>query len=454
MKLKGIFSAFTAVALMIQIVLTPPAYAADDPFADTSWFDPYDIREEYELHTQAQLLGLAELVTTRYNGWGYTFNTFEGITIKLGNDIQMTCEWEPVGFSETHPFAGQFDGQGYGIYNISISDDSSDNTGVFGYLTGTVKNLTVTGQITGRNNTGGICGTAAEEASIINCRSEISVTGHTGTGGIAGSSYGTITGCTNTGDIHGTARAGGIAGENRAGEITDCYNEGNISSEITGIGTYGTGGIAGRSVAYGAAIKNCYNAGDIDSSNECAGGIAGYCSAAGSEISGCANSGAVAGSQACGGIAGSVTAGIIITDSYNAGKVTGKYAGGIAGIFTDENNGSFEEYITDNYYADNSAAKAVGMDKDSPGRRNYRKSIMSKSYNYMISAIKTWQNETAEDKTAVLEQIDIKNKNFISFYKKHPDGMRGCERMFIEFLSPQITGSGFTEAMKEITKEN
>ena len=415
MKLRRFFCALTATVLMTQLLYAAPAFASEESLPDTSWFDPYNVQEEYELSTASQLLGLAALTQTQFQGWSYGYSTFEGIRITLANDIHMDSEWIPVGFSETHPFAGEFDGNGHTISNIMISENTSDNTGVFGYVTGSVENLTVTGSVisTG-SNVGSIAGTLAG-GSVTNCISEINVTGGFDVGGIAGkNSAGTVRNCVNRGDITGNMRVGGIIGENRDGKALKCINEGNITSKMTGIGTYGTGGICGRSVSKSSEIRACHNRGNISSKNECAGGIAGYCNPAGSAIIKCTNSGRVDGIESSGGIAGSTGEnGIIITGSYNLGPVDGKYAGGILGRFTGSVYDSVDDWITDNYYSEVSASRAVGLDRELRGKRNYTRSIMAKSHSYLESSrIFTQQKVMASGNGTILEQIDLFNKHY------------------------------------------
>lgn len=415
MKLRRFFCALMATVLTTQLLYTAPAFASDESLPDTSWFDPYNLQAEYEISTAEQLLGLAALTETQFQGWNYGYSTFEGIRITLANDIHLKSEWFPVGSSETHPFAGEFDGNGYTISNIMINERTSDNMGVFGYVTGSIKNLTVTGSIASTgNNTGGIAGTLAG-GSIENCISEVNVTGGCNVGGIAGENVeGTVNSCINRGDITGNMRVGGIIGENRNAEAVKCINEGNITSNMTGIGTYGTGGICGRSVSKSAVIRRCHNRGNIYSKNECAGGIAGYCNPSGSAIIKCTNSGRIDGIESAGGIAGSTDEnGIIITGSYNLGPVKGKFAGGIIGKFGGTMYDSVDEYITDNYYSEVSALRAVGLDKNTRGKRNYTRSIMAKSHSYLESSrIFTQQKVLTSCHGSALEQIDLFNRHY------------------------------------------
>ncbi len=79
---------------------------------------------------------------------------------KLNNDIDMSIEgqsWKPIGASKSG-FAGTLDGCGNTIKNlyINLQTDSGTNSGLFFEIaeSGTVKNLTVTGTITGSNSYG------------------------------------------------------------------------------------------------------------------------------------------------------------------------------------------------------------------------------------------------------------------------------------------------------------
>lgn len=58
----------------------------------------------------------------------------------LDANITLTEEWEPIGNDE-HPFIGVFDGNGYTIYNLTVTK-KSDNMGFFGATEGaTLKNI-------------------------------------------------------------------------------------------------------------------------------------------------------------------------------------------------------------------------------------------------------------------------------------------------------------------------
>lgn len=153
------------------------------------------------------------------------------------------------------------------------------------------------------------------------------------TAGISGSAD--IVNCYNTGNIEVTFAEGDIAGV--AGiavdskNIASSYNLGDITVHN---GTVGVGGISANDTIYVGTdfnpddlkVVNCFNGGDISSTNQGTGGI----SAWGGTVINCYNTGSVDSAFSCGGIMGK---GGNIINSYNSGKVTSGYnAGGLAGF--------------------------------------------------------------------------------------------------------------------------
>lgn len=261
-------------------------------------------------------------------------NSYENPNSGLMNELNDTTSngFSPIGKSST-PFSGIFDGQENEIKNIYINGQNS-TTGLFGTVThGAIKNLSITGSVTGYTNIGGIAGYSVNSRiqnchnsatisgtrimgyradntvggivgggpafSVINCSNsgEIEVDSYSSkAGGIVGEliSGGVIEECYNTGDIIGTARAssnpgplyiGGICGSgDSAGSISNCYNTGNLfkKGDQNIPATY-IGGIFGGSVESAQrgfySIRACYNTGDINIDGHCrcyAGGIIGH----------------------------------------------------------------------------------------------------------------------------------------------------------------------------------
>lgn len=174
------------------------------------------------------------------------------VTAPYGNDI--------TGFTG---FTGTFDGNGHTVtLNITAS---TPNVGLFSKLAGgaVVKNVITAGSITatGKNNVGGIAGTADGNVTIENCKNTASIKGGKGAGGILGysepgSGFVTISSCANMGSVSGTRKqVGGIAG-NVVGThiIRNCYNQGDISDGA---------GILGRGTK-GVLVENCYTVGSVE----------------------------------------------------------------------------------------------------------------------------------------------------------------------------------------------
>lgn len=199
--------------------------------------------------------------------------TYEKTYFKLTANIDLNNEpnWTPIGKSGL-PFQGTFDGYGYQITNLKISN-GGQYAGLFGYTKGAViKNCNVTGEINGYNHTGGIVGSANVNTKIRNCSFQGNVEGNgEKRGGIVGhTSIGCdVSGCFVTGTVTGEKFVGGIAGWG-AGTIKNCYALANVTA--TGVSA---GGIAGYYCS-NFTIENCYYSGNV--SAKWAGGIAGYVS--------------------------------------------------------------------------------------------------------------------------------------------------------------------------------
>ena len=179
-----------------------------------------------------------------------------GGSYKLTADITVT---EPY----ANDFSGTFDGNGHTVtLNITAS---TANVGLFSKLAGgaVVKNVITAGSVTatGKNNVGGIAGTADGNVTIENCKNTASIKGGKGAGGILGysepgSGFVTISSCANMGSVSGTRKqVGGIAG-NVVGThiIRNCYNQGDISDGA---------GILGRGTK-GVLVENCYTVGSVE----------------------------------------------------------------------------------------------------------------------------------------------------------------------------------------------
>ncbi len=192
----------------------------------------------FEIRTGAELAWVAQQTIAG--------NTFEGKTVVLMNDIDLANQaWAPIGGNVTnHPsqtFAGTFDGNGYTIFNLNAVDNAPNHAsaGLFGTITGEVKNVTVkNATVTSTHYAGAIVGYITEGVSITNCHVEDAVItsnfevladGSYDNGGKVGGIVGyandvTVDGCTvkNT-TINGYRDLGGITGLfSGSGEVKNC----------------------------------------------------------------------------------------------------------------------------------------------------------------------------------------------------------------------------------------
>ncbi len=347
---------------------------ADTGDVDTSWFDYKNPKTEYNITSEAQLRGLASLVNEEQALWKSTrVESFEGVTFTLTKDIKLTQEWTPIGSDSSVSFAGIFDGDGHTISGVEIVSNET-NTGFFGYLTGEVRNLTIEGTVESTSgDCGGIAGELDSSGRITECVSDMDISARSKTGGIVGNNNGgTITDSINKGVVKGTYKVGGVVGENWGGTIERCGNEGTVSSSVRGVATFGTGGVAGRSVASDAVISECYNTAPINSATEATGGVVGYTNAEHSTVVNSYSTGDITikkidetreFSEAwAGGVVGVVgTDGVIIANCYGAGDISGAdVTGGVIGIYTADDDERVETYIENNYYLNEYCDSGIG----------------------------------------------------------------------------------------------
>ena len=227
-------------------------------------------------------------------------NTYVGKTVRLAADISL----DGVAFEPIATFGGTFDGGGHTISGLMVTGVFSP-AGLFGILQeeGEIRNLAV-------------------EGSVVPEGSRLSV------GGIVGENYGVLWECSFSGEVSGKDCTGGIVGINREnGDIRYVGFLGTVSGEKH------TGGIAGYNHG---TIGSCESSGEVNTGSSTAsmvsdtGGIAG-CSVG--MVLSCTNYSTVGYPHLgynVGGIVG--RNGGFVNDSENHGKILGrKDVGGIAG---------------------------------------------------------------------------------------------------------------------------
>lgn len=454
-------------------------------YPDTSWFDYTQPKKEYKIYNEADLLGLASLVNDQQVMWKYNkYETFEGVTFTLMNDIDLTQDWVPIGNDEHITFKGVFDGNGHVISGLNV-DITGDYGGFFGYLSGSVEDLTIKGSV---KATGGECGAFAghltEDGKIARCVSEARVTAKAMTGGIVGyNNAGTVWKCSNKGSVTGTIKVGGIAGENW-GKVLCCSNAGDVISKERGITTFGTGGVAGRSVSETAKIDRCYNKGRIESKTEGTGGIVGYTNTKGSIVSNCYNVGTIsvynpksintigASKGYAGGIAGIVgVKGVDIVNCYSTGTVMNSdITGGIIGKYDNTSKTKEDHFIRNNYFTSQNTKYGIGIDS-SGGSRNITNGTTvtstsslisgavdlgpyyiidsSGSYGNMSLPVLNWQKPLSEDEIVYISNIPVEVQQDLNEYvRKHNTQDRPGETVMMYFNHYEFTSKAIGEYNK------
>lgn len=234
---------------------------------------------------------------TRVNGG----TTYEGLFIKLMDDIDCGSTWTPIG-TMSNNFKGTFDGNNKTI-TYAIPSTSSSYIGLFGYTqNATIKDLNVDAMIvqTSGGSVGGIVA-RQEGGSVIGCTATGTITtAGNYVGGIVGRNYGsvqnTILSCTSSVNITSTKTnmnyVGGILGYfYTAGTVTNCSASGSVyAPEATG--TY-VGGIVGNTMGASTITYNSFT-GNVRGSGY-VGMIAGNKAASATTIANCTYSAANAG---------------------------------------------------------------------------------------------------------------------------------------------------------------
>ncbi|WP_035214094.1 InlB B-repeat-containing protein [Desulfitobacterium hafniense] len=291
--------------------------------SDIDWYlnGPSD---PYQIGTEGELLGLAELVNGTAKNGGATIDPvdFADRTIELTKDISVTGKWTPIGNMAGKQFKGVFDGKNFKIeYELGDEAVPVEGTylGLFGNYVGTsslktiIKNLHVSGKVYAEGQyVGGIVG-YAQSSAIDNCSFQGVLNGQI------------------TSDKGGLGGILGAAASNVY--IDNCENRGEIMGEGNNVGGV-IGYVSNTSLS---RVSGNTNIGSVAGTADNVGGIVGLSVLL---ITGSSNEGSVAGNNAVGGIVGSTTynhaSNVAVSTSVNKGAVagTGTYIGGIAGKAT------------------------------------------------------------------------------------------------------------------------
>jgi hypothetical protein len=259
------------------------------------------------------------------------------LKFRLKNDLDLAAE---PGLYIPY-LAGEFDGNGHEISNLSFDFDFVSNVGLFGYIASSGKvigvgvdniNVTgtsfvgglagysagivsnshaigsVTGDVSGTGNKqcfGGLVGCNAK-GTVSNCYAAANVTGDLWAGGLMGlNKEGAVSNSYSTGSVNGNLNVGGLVGENY-GTVSNSYSTADVTGEygVGGLagGNYGAVGVPGLAVeGFISSLSNSYSTGNV-TGNEEVGGLVGLND--GGTVSNCYSTGSVSGNEDVGGLAG------------------------------------------------------------------------------------------------------------------------------------------------------
>ncbi len=290
--------------------------------------DEYAVSNTYRAHESTKLFAKWEAGAIITGTKIYNLNDLVRIkdnldgTYVLMNNIDCDGLALPlIGADSSSAFRGIFEGQGYTISNYTVSPNQY--MGLFGYNTGTIRNLNVSDfsyNITNANTSesvyvGGIVGYNdgnIEKCGVFNGDIYVSLPNERKGGLIAGESTGKINNCFVSGnikieqpyDIYRWAIAAGVVGSNH-GEIDSCFVDATVYAYGYGrqYSTYGGYSNMGESALISGTnektgtIKNCVVMGSVLCGNNRIGDIS---SRSDGSISNCYKSAATNVSQSSG----------------------------------------------------------------------------------------------------------------------------------------------------------
>ena len=202
-----------------------------------------------------------------------------------------------IGTQRSQSFNGIFDGNDQTISNLNLTTTSSQNTGLFGYVGGEIRNLRLVRPVVfaQTSNVGALAG-YLDSGTITGCSvKQADVSGDDSVGGLVGTSTGRIVNCSSTGSVSGDQWIGGLVGLVADSTVNSCFSRADVTGNIN------VGGFAGKTGDETAVVNNCYA------------------------------TGRVVGNTNVGGLVGQVEQGRAYK-SYSTGSVTGnQYVGGLTG---------------------------------------------------------------------------------------------------------------------------
>jgi hypothetical protein len=229
--------------------------------------------------------------------------------------------WQPIGTSED-PFAGTFDGQGYGITDMFVNRPDESAVGLFAAVGagGLIQNVRVlNADVAGDWAVGGLTG--ENWGDVRNSYSGGTVTGADCVGGLVGGNAGGVSNSYSTASVTGHWDVGGLVGcSDSRGSVTDSYSVGSVTGEwaVGGLMGGNLGGVVARSYSAAGLIGDDYVGGLVGDNQ--------------GSVSNSYSIGSVTGEWYVGGLVGDNDSTGSVSNSYSVGSVTGDaFVGGLVG---------------------------------------------------------------------------------------------------------------------------
>ncbi len=198
-----------------------------------------------------QITNLTELNEVRNNdSWGVHFILMNDIDARDTKNWNNGQGWEPIGTADSpNWYRASFDGNGHVIYGLYINRAGTDYVGLFGHISGgsnviSVKNLGLV---------------------------DVDITGDEYVGALAGHLNGTVEYIFSTGELNGRNHTGGLLGTMLGGlgaNLKYSYSHAKTNSS-----NYGASGLVAR--LQGGTILNSFSTGVASAPNGGAGGLVG-----------------------------------------------------------------------------------------------------------------------------------------------------------------------------------
>lgn len=288
------------------------------------------------------------------------FGQHSSFKFRLTNDLDLGSE---ANFYIPY-LAGEFDGNGHIILNLTLNSDAASQVALFGHLAsgGKVTQLVVDNvNVTGVYAVGGLVGGNNGIVSDSYCSGNVA--GDDCAGGMIGYNWnGSVSNSYSAGSVAGKRDVGGLVGIN-GGVLTNCHS----SSGVTG--SYGAGGLVGTN---GGSVANSYSSGSV-TAGYCVGSLVGINEGS---LSNSYSSSTVTGWYSVGGLVGINSD--IVSNSYSIASVTGRSdVGGLIG----SNHGPLREsYVTGSVAGERDVGGLVGSNHDTV-RNSYATNIVTGEWN-------------------------------------------------------------------------